>query len=102
MQRWIRDYRPNQGESVKKKYNQMAVETLSFLEGGKVSFKIEINLICAALRQVVDGSDVAVKIKQSVFYLLDIIWKMREYSLPHWPPFSFYEMWSSTRPTLAS
>lgn len=30
MQRWIRDYRPNQGESVKEKYNQMAVGTLSF------------------------------------------------------------------------
>lgn len=30
MQRWIRDYRPNQGDSVKEKYNQMAVETLSF------------------------------------------------------------------------
>lgn len=30
MQRWIGDYRPNQGESVKEKYNQMAVETLSF------------------------------------------------------------------------
>ena len=29
MQRWIRDYRPNQGESVKKKYNQMAA-TLRF------------------------------------------------------------------------
>ena len=42
MQRWIRDYRPNQGESVKEKYNQMAVETLIFRKKGKFHLRLKL------------------------------------------------------------